>query len=235
MPMRVAGLIGGVSWASTVEYYRLINLKVNEALGGIHSAKCIIYSVDLGELKEYQDEGDWGSVAAALSEAARKLEAAGAEAIAICANTMHRVAEEVEEAVSIPLIHIGDVTAKRILARGVGIVGLLGTRFTMEEDFLKKRLRSYGLKVLVPEPGDREEVNRIIYEELVKGILKSESKKKLIEIIERLVEAGAEGVILGCTELPLLVKEGDVEVPLFDTTRIHAEAVADFILGKFEP
>jgi len=227
--MKIIGLIGGISWVSTIEYYRIINEEVNKRLGGIHSAKCIIYSVDLGELKEYQERGDWDSVAKILANAAKSLEKAGADVILICANTMHKVADIIEGEVKVPIIHIADATAEKIKERGLTSVGLLGTKFTMEEDFYKERLRRHGIEVLVPDKKEREIVNSIIYDELVKGIIRDESKQKLINIINRLADRGAQGVILGCTELPLLAKEDDVKIPIFDTTKIHAISAVEFI------
>lgn len=228
--MKVIGLIGGVSWVSTIEYYKIINKEVNRVLGGIHSAKCIIYSVDLGEIKEYQDKGDWKKVGEILLNAAKSLEKAGADVIIICANTMHKVADYIEQNIKIPLIHIADATASEILKKGIKKVGLLGTKFTMEEDFYKKRLEKYGITVLIPDPSDRDKINKIIYDELCKGIIKEESKRSLLEIINKLIKKGAEGIILGCTELPLLVKQEDVNVPIFDTTEIHAKAAVNFAL-----
>ena len=229
--LKVLGLIGGVSWASTVEYYRIINEEANKRLGGINTIECIVYSLNLGELKEYQDKDDWKSVANILLDAARKLERAGAEGIIICANTMHKVADYIEEDISIPLIHIVDATAKEIIKKKVRYVGLLGTKFTMEESFYRDRLKKYGISTIVPEPKDREVVNNIIYNELCKGIIREESKTTVISIIKKLVKKGAEGVILGCTELPLLIKQKDVDIPIFDTTMIHAKAAVNYALS----
>ena len=225
--MRI-GLIGGMSWQSTVEYYRLLNELTRERLGGMHSAECIVHSVEFAPIKAMQAAGQWAEAAKVLADAARGLEAAGADLLLICANTMHKVADEVQAAVSVPLLHIGDVTANAVQHAGLRTVGLVGTRFTMEQDFLRSRLESHGLTVLVPvEQGDRDELHRIIYEELSRGRFEPDSKKVCLAAIDRLVADGAEGVILGCTELELLVKPGDADVPLFPTTRLHVEAALE--------
>jgi amino-acid racemase len=229
--MKTIGLIGGMSWESSLEYYRIINEIVKARLGGFHSAKSVLYSVDFAEIETLQHQGKWPETAQILSRAARSLEAAGADFIVLCTNTMHKVAAEIESAVRIPLLHIADATAKKISSRGLKRIGLLGTRFTMEEDFYKGRLtQKYGLEVLVPNPPDREVIHRVIYQELVFGRIDPSSRRQFVAIIERLAGAGAEGVILGCTEIGLLVKDEDSPLPLFDTTRIHAEAAADLAL-----
>jgi len=229
--MKTIGLIGGTSWESSREYYRIINELVKEKLGGMHSAKCILYSVDFAELARLREKGGWERVAERFSGIARNLEASGAGMILLCANTTHIVAPEVEESVSIPLIHIVDATVKEIRKKGFKRVGLLGTKYTMEEDFYRKRLvEKHGIETIVPDSDDRELVNSVIVEELCMGKLTDSSRRRYIGIIGRLAEQGAQGVILGCTEIPLLVKEGDVEIPLFDTTAIHAKAAVDFAL-----
>lgn len=225
------GLIGGMSWESSLEYYRIINERVKTKLGGFHSAKSIIYSVDFAEIQELQFQGNWPETARILIEAAISLERAGADFIVLCTNTMHKVAPEIEAAVAIPLLHIGDATAGRILSMGFKKIGLLGTRFTMEDDFYKDRLaKRHGLEVIVPDQRDRETVHGVIYGELVKGRIESESRRSFAAVIDRLADAGAQGVILGCTEIGLLVHDEDSRIPLFDTTRIHAEAAVDLAL-----
>jgi aspartate racemase len=227
--MKRIGLIGGMSWESSAEYYRIINEGIKAKLGGFHSAECVMYSVDFAEIEALQHVGKWPETAQILSRCAQNLEAAGADVIVLCTNTMHIVAPEIESAVSIPLLHIADATAQRIYERGLRKIGLLGTRYTMEEEFYKGRLiRKHGLDVLVPDLPDREIVHRVIYKELVFGRIEPASRRQFLAIIERLACAGAEGVILGCTEIGLLVKQEDSPVPLFDTTRIHAEAAVDF-------
>jgi len=229
--MKRIGLIGGMSWESSAEYYRLINEGVKARLGGFHSAECVLYSVDFAEIEALQHVGKWAETAQILSRVAKDVEAAGADVIVLCTNTMHIVAPEIESAVRIPLLHIADATAQRICARGFRRIGLLGTRYTMEEEFYKGRLtRKHGLDVLVPDLPGREIVHRVIYQELVFGRIDPASRRQFLAIIERLVRAGAEGIILGCTEIGLLVKQEDSPVPLFDTTRIHAEAAVDFAL-----
>jgi aspartate racemase len=229
--MKTIGLIGGMSWESSAEYYRIINETIKVRLGGFHSAECVLYSVDFAEIEALQRGEKWPETAQILSGAAKNVEAAGADFIVLCTNTMHKVAPDIESAVRIPLLHIADATAQKICARGLRRIGLLGTRFTMEDDFYKGRLaRKHGLDILVPDPPDRQTVHRVIFQELVVGRIEQASHKQLLVIMERLARSGAEGVILGCTELGLLVKEKDSPVPLFDTTRIHAEAAVDFAL-----
>ena len=230
--MKTIGLIGGMSWESTVPYYRLINETIKERLGGLHSARLILYSVDFHEIEALQRQGDWEAAGLALAKAARSLEAAGASFLVLCTNTMHKVAHDIEDAVAIRLLHIADPTGAAIKDSGHRVVGLLGTRFTMEQDFYKGRLKDkFGLDVLVPEAEDRATVHRIIYEELVQGRVLAGSRDAYRKIIARLIGRGAEAVILGCTEIMLLVKPEDSAVPLFDTTFIHAEAAVERALS----
>lgn len=227
--MKTIGLIGGMSWESSAEYYRIINETTKARLGGLHSAKSILYSVDFAEIETLQHQGRWEETARLLSHAAKSLEAGGAEFIILCTNTMHKVAGEIEANIRIPLLHIADATARIIQTQGLRRIGLLGTRFTMEEDFYKGRLtQKHGLEVLVPDLGDREIVHRVIYEELCVGHINQASRQQFVTIMEHLAGAGAVGIILGCTEIGLLVKEGDSPVPLFDTTRLHAEAAVSY-------
>jgi len=229
--MKTIGLIGGMSWLSTAEYYRIINQEVNRKLGGLHSAKIIMQSFDFDTIEKMQTEGRWDDATNALVDSAIRLEDGGADCIVICTNTMHRNADDVQRNISIPLLSIVDATAERIEANGLKRVGLLGTRFTMTEDFYKRRLsEKFGIEVLVPGNEDVETVNDIIYKELCLGEINQSSKERIIEIINGLVDSGAEGVILGCTELPLLVKQEDIKIPLFDTTQIHAEYAVEYAL-----
>jgi aspartate racemase len=229
---KVIGLIGGMSWESSSEYYRIINQAVREKLGGLRSARCLMWSFDFGEIEALQHAGRWDDATALMIDAAQRLERGGADFFLICTNTMHRMADQVQAAVHIPLLHIADPTAERIKARGIRRVGLLGTAFTMEQDFYKGRLKDrFGLDVLVPETEDRATVHRIIYEELVQGRVETGSREAYRKIIARLVERGAEAVILGCTEIMLLVKPEDSNVPLFDTTGIHAQAAVERALS----
>ncbi|WP_416829232.1 aspartate/glutamate racemase family protein [Ectobacillus polymachus] len=224
--MKTIGLIGGMSWESSLEYYRIINEEVKNKLGGLHSAKCLLYSVDFEEIERYQAEGDWESAGNLLADVAQSLEKAGAEIIVICTNTMHKVIGYIEEKVSLPILHIADATATQIQKQEIRTVGLLGTKYTMEQDFYKSRIESNGIKVLIPNHEDRDAINKVIYEELCLGNIQQSSRDYYKEVIKRLVDDGAEGIILGCTEIGLLVKQEDSEVPLFDTTVIHAiEAV----------
>ncbi len=225
--MKTIGLIGGMSWESSAEYYRLINEAVKERLGGLHSAQLLLYSVDFAAIERLQHRGDWDAAGAILADAARRLERGGADFLLLCTNTMHKVADAITGAVSIPFVHIADPTATAIRTTGVGTIGLLGTRFTMEQEFYRGRLEGQdGLRVLVPDAADREAVHRIIYDELCLGIISEESRAAYRAIMARLVAQGAEGIILGCTEITLLVSAADATVPLFDTTRLHAEAAA---------
>jgi aspartate racemase len=225
--MKTIGLIGGMSWESTVPYYRVINETIKAQLGGLHSAKLILYSVDFHEIEELQRQDDWDSAGQALAHAARSLEAAGASFLVLCTNTMHKVAHQIEAAVNIPLLHIADPTATEIKKSGHTVVGLLGTRFTMEQAFYKDRLRDrHGLQVKVPAMADRDIVHRIIYEELCLGIVKAESRAEYQRVMQDLASQGVQSIILGCTEISLLVNAHDSPVPLFDTTAIHARAAA---------
>lgn len=226
--MKTIGLIGGMSWESTIPYYRLINETIKLRLGGLHSAKVVLYSVDFHEIERLQHAGDWEAAGVMLAEAARALEAAGADFLVLCTNTMHKVADSIEAAVAIPLFHIADPTAAEIRQAGHATVGLLGTRFTMEQAFYRDRLSErHGLGVVVPDAEDREIVHRIIYEELCLGIVKPESRAAYRRIMGKLAAQGAEAIILGCTEISLLVDQQDAEVPLFDTTAIHARMAAE--------
>ncbi len=229
--MKTIGLIGGMSWESSSEYYQIINQVVHAKLGGFHSAKCLMYSVDFAEIETLQVEGRWAEAAQMLADAARNLEKGGADFIVLCTNTMHKSADEIQAAVTIPFLHIADATAEKILAKRIRKVALLGTRYTMQEDFYKGRLsEKFGLSVMVPNPQEQEVLHRIIFEELVVGKIEPQSKKDYLEIIERLINRGVDGIILGCTEIGLLVQQSDVQVPIFDTARIHAEAAVEFAL-----
>ncbi|MFD0275439.1 aspartate/glutamate racemase family protein [Kitasatospora sp. NPDC127111] len=222
--MKTLGLIGGMSWESTAEYYRTVNRLTRERLGGLHSARLVLHSVDFATVERFQAEGRWDEAGAVLADAARSLEAAGAELLLLCTNTMHKVADRIEAAVSVPLLHLADATADAVRAAGLRTVGLLGTAFTMEQDFYRGRLAANGLTVLVPDADGRAEVHRVIYEELCRGVVRAESRAAYRRVIGQLVAAGAEGVILGCTEIELLVGDADSPVPLFPTARLHAEA-----------
>jgi amino-acid racemase len=231
--MKTIGLIGGMSWESSIEYYRIINQTVKTRLGGLHSAKSVMVSVDFAEVEILQHQGRWAEAADMLIEAAQSLEDGGADLIVLCTNTMHKVADEIQANLKIPFLHIADATAQRVLASGIRIVGLLGTRFTMEEEFYKGRLsKTYGLNVIVPDAQEREVIHRVIYDELVLGKIEPSSKAQYVEIIEQMIRQGAEGIILGCTEIGLLVHQEDSRVPLFDTTRIHAEAAVEYALKE---
>ncbi|WP_026049063.1 aspartate/glutamate racemase family protein [Bacillus bingmayongensis] len=231
--MQMIGLIGGMSWESSAEYYRIINEQVKKRLGGLHSAKCLLYSVDFAEIEYYQSEGDWEKAGEVLGEAAYSLEKAGADFIVICTNTMHKVISNIKEKVSIPILHIADATAIEIKKHGIRSVGLLGTKYTIEQDFYKSRIEQNGIKIIVPNEADRELINGIIYNELCLGEINQVSRDSYKEIINRLVQNGAEGIILGCTEIGLLVKQEDSQVPLFDTTFIHAVEAVNISLGRY--
>lgn len=233
--MKTIGLIGGISWQSTIVYYRVINQRVNELLGGSHSARVLLNSVDFDEVALMQHEGRWEEFQELLIGVAKSLERGGADFFLICANTPHIVADGVEQAVGIPLVHIGDSTGAAIRQAGMKRVGLLGTRFTMEEDFLKGRLLDkFGIGAFVPEKEDRDIVHRVIYDELVKGVIRDESRAEYLKIIDKLTADGAEGIILGCTEIPLLVTPNDTEAVLFDTTSLHAESAVDLGLNRVD-
>ena len=222
--MKTIGLIGGMSWESSALYYQLINELVRDQLGGLHSAKVVLASVDFAEIEELQSAGDWDRAGELLAVEASRLQAAGADFLVLCTNTMHKVAPVIEAATSIPLLHLADATGDAVTAAGVEAVGLLGTAFTMEQDFYKDRLAGHGLTVLIPDAAQRAAVHRIIYEELVLGIVEESSRAQYREVIAALVDRGVQGVILGCTEIELLVSQTDSPVPVFPTTRIHAEA-----------
>jgi aspartate racemase len=229
--MKTIGLLGGMSWESTEVYYRLVNEGVKARLGGLHSASVAMYSVDFAPIAQLQKDGAWDVAGHQLAEGARRVEAAGADFLVLCTNTMHRVAPAIEQAIRIPLIHIADPTGHAIRERGIGVIGLLGTRFTMEQEFYRGRLAArHGLEVLVPDAAERDLVHGVIYEELCLGTVRDASRRRYIEIIEGLARRGAGGVILGCTEISMLVRPEDVDVPLFDTTALHAEAAVTHAL-----
>ena len=231
--MKTIGLLGGMSWESSLEYYRLLNQLVRQRLGGMHSARCILFSLDFAEIEELQMRDEWGKATEILIEAAQGLENAGAEGLLICTNTMHKLADQVQENLSIPLLHIADGTAQAIKDQGLQTVGLLGTRFTMEEDFYCSRLvDKYDLQVLIPNADDRQVIHDVIYDELVQGVIEPASRQAYLGIIDRLVKRGAQGIILGCTEIGLLVKPEHTDIPLFDTTLIHAQAAVDWALSN---
>jgi aspartate racemase len=224
--VKTIGLVGGMSWESSAEYYRIINEETTRKLGGLHSAKLVMYSLDFEPVEKLQHLGSWQELERMMISAAQTVESTSAQLLLICSNTMHKFADEIQANIHIPLLHIADTTASAISARfpGVKTVGLLGTRFTMEQDFYKNRLVRHGLDVIIPELGDRQIVHEIIYRELVLGVVREESKRSMLQVIERLIAGGAQGIVLGCTEIPLLIHEGDAAVPVFDTTRIHAES-----------
>ena len=224
--LKTIGLIGGMSWESAVTYYKIINETVKEKLGGLHSAKCILYSVDFQEIEECQANGNWEKSGEILGEAANNLEKAGADFIVICTNTMHKVINQIKEKISIPILHIAKMTAEKILEKGLKNIALLGTKYTMEQDFYKSKLIEKEINVIIPDKNDIEIINKVIYDELCLGTINSNSKKKFLEIVDKLRSKGAEGIILGCTEIGLLIKNEDTDVPLFDTAVIHAEEAA---------
>ena len=225
--MQTIGLLGGMSWESTLTYYQAVNQVVKERLGGLHSAKCVLYSVDFQEIEHCQSSGDWDRSARILAAAAQSLERAGADFILICTNTMHKVYSQVQAAVSVPVLHIADLTLDALRSRGIRRVALLGTTYTMEQDFYKQRLTDGGVDVLIPGQEDRGAINRVIFDELCQGIISPESKALFLRVLDDLNAAGAEGAILGCTEIGLLIHQGDTDFPLFDTTLIHARAAAE--------
>jgi aspartate racemase len=225
--VRTIGLLGGMSWESTAHYYRVINEAVRDRLGGLHSAPIVLHSVDFAPIAELQAADDWETAAIELGQAARGLASAGAEFLVIATNTMHIVAPQIEAAAGIPVLHIADPTADAALAAGIGTLGLLGTRFTMEKDFYRERLEARGLGVLVPDDADRDTVHRVIYDELVLGVVRDESRELYRGAMQRLVERGAQGIVLGCTEITMLVGPDDASVPLLDTTELHALAAVD--------
>ena len=230
--MKTIGLLGGMSWESTVTYYQIINETIKRTLGGLHSAKVLLYSVDFAEIEEYQAKGEWEKSAAVLAEAAVNLERAGADFIVICTNTMHKVAPQIQSKLSIPIIHIAEATADELKANGIAKVGLLGTKYTMTQAFYKSKLTEAGIEVVIPDDEGVEIINDIIYHELCLGITSNESKKKYLQIIGQLERLGAQGVILGCTEIGLLIQQQDTKLPVYDTTQIHAAKAALLAIGK---
>ena len=229
--MKTIGLLGGMSWESTQAYYRLLNQQVAERLGGLHSAKVVLDSVDFADIEVLQRAGDWEALAEILVQHALRVEAAGADCLMIGTNTMHRVAPQVEAAISIPLVHIADATAQALLKDHVQRVGLLGTRFTMEQAFYRERLEAHGIEVLVPDAAQRDDVHRIIYEELCRGVLEDTSRTTYLAVVEALTQQGADGVILGCTEIGLLINQNDTHTPLYDTTFLHAQGAVEWALA----
>jgi len=230
--MKTIGIIGGMSWESSLEYYRIINQIIRERLGGLHSARSLMLSVDFSPIEKMQADGDWDSATQEMVQCAKHLEAGGADCILIATNTMHLMFDAVQEATSLPTLHIADAAAKKIRSMDLTTVGLLGTQFTMEMDFYTGRLeKKFGIRTLTPDRRDRGMINQVIYEELVLGKIKNESKQRFLRVIGKMQESGAQGIILGCTEIPLLVKQGDTSIPLFDTTYLHAESAVDFALS----
>ncbi|HFK1746749.1 aspartate/glutamate racemase family protein [Bacillus cereus] len=230
--MKTIGLIGGMSWESTSEYYRIINEEIKERLGGLHSAKCLINSVDFEEIERCQSSGDWDGAGEILGNAAYSLQKGGADFIIICTNTMHKVVGKIKAKIDIPVLHIADATAKEIKRKDIQKVGLLGTKYTMEQDFYKSRIEEYDIKVIVPSEKNRKEINKVIYTELCLGKIVSQSREYYKRVIEELVQKGAQGIILGCTEIGLLIKQENVSVPIFDTTHIHAIEAVKVALGR---
>lgn len=222
--VKTVGMIGGMSWESTVSYYQALNEGIKAELGGLHSAKICLYSVDFSEIEALQHQGKWDETAVILSQAAQSVEAGGADCLLICTNTMHKVAPQIEANITIPILHIADATAEQLLSDGVTKVGLLGTRFTMEQDFYKRRLvDKFGIEVLVPNEEDRDVIHTVIYEELCQGVVNAESRERYLDVVDRLASQGAQAVILGCTEIALLINQSHTNVPLYDTTKIHAD------------
>lgn len=229
--MKKIGLIGGISWVSTSDYYKFINTGINEKLGGLNFAECIIYSFNYADIKKNNDAGDWDKTLRMLTDASNHLKNAGAEAIVLCANTMHLLADQLEKNVGLPVIHIAVHTANAIRQQKIKKVGLLGTKFTMEQSFFTDKLKEQNIEYLIPGEEDRNFIHYTIFEELGRGLILEQSKNRYLSIIDKLIEKGADGIILGCTEIPLLIKQEDVRVPVFDTTLIHSEAVVEFMLG----
>jgi aspartate racemase len=229
--MKTIGLIGGLTWLSTLDYYRLLNEMVNQRLGGVEAGQIIVYSVNFGEIKVLTEAGQWDEIARRISGVAKKLEQAGADCILIGANTMHKIADEVQAAVTIPVIHIAEEVANSIKEKGLSSVALLGTKYTMQLDFYKNKLAAKGISTIIPNEAEIEVINTAIYTEMGKGVFTSATKAKFLEIIQRLITEGAEGIILGCTEIPILIKQEDCTVPVFDTTRIHSQAAVRFALS----
>lgn len=230
--MKTIGLLGGMSWESTVTYYQIVNKAIKQELGGLHSAKVLLYSVDFAEIEKCQAEGDWEKSGDILSEAAENLEKAGADFIVICTNTMHKIVPQIQSRIGIPVIHIAEATAEELKRHNIARVALLGTKYTMTQDFYKEKLENAGISVLIPDEPEIETVNSIIYEELCLGIISEESKEKILHIIDSLAKQGAQGVILGCTEIGLLIQQKDTDLPVFDTTQIHALKAARLSVEK---
>lgn len=231
--MKTIGLLGGMSWESSLNYYKIINEEVKARLGGHHSCKSLMYSVDFAEIEELQHAGEWDRLTEMMINSAARIKQGNADFLIICTNTMHKMAEEIERNAGIQVLHIADAAAEEIKARKIGKVGLLGTRFTMEQDFYRERLsKKHGIDVIIPEEQDRQQIHDIIYNELVLGIIKDSSRRTYLEIIEKLASMGAKGIVLGCTEIPLLVNQKDCEIELFDTTGIHAKAAVDLALKE---
>ncbi|MDD3169233.1 MAG: aspartate/glutamate racemase family protein [Eubacteriales bacterium] len=230
--MKTIGLIGGTSWESTVTYYQIINETIKAQLGGFHSAKCLLYSLDFHEIEECLTAGDWKTVAGILTDAALRLEKGGADFIMICTNTLHKVVDLIQESISIPILHIAEVTAAELKEQKIDKVALLGTKYTMEQDFIKDRLMKNGISVMIPGEQDRERINAIIFQELCLGIVSGQSREEYLRIIDGMMEQGARGVILGCTEIGLLINQSDTQAPLFDTTVIHGKRAALHAIGK---
>ena len=234
MNLKTIGLIGGMSWESSMTYYKVINETVKNKLGGLHSAKCIMYSVDFYDIEKCQADGNWEKSGEILGEAAYNLEKAGADFIVICTNTMHKVINQIKERISIPILHIAEMTAEKILEKKMKNIALLGTKYTMEQDFYKSKLIEKGINVIIPDKNDIEIINKVIYDELCLGIINPESKVKYLEIVKTLKQKGAEGIILGCTEIGLLIKNEDTDIPLFDTALIHAEQAAIYSIKDYK-
>jgi len=230
--MKTIGMIGGMSWESTVTYYQVINEIIKENLGGFHSAKCLLYSVDFHEIEECLTDGNWERGAEILTDAALRLERGGADFIIICTNTLHKVADQIQSRISIPILHIAEVTAEELKENHIDKVALLGTKYTMEQDFYKDRLIKNGITVMIPEEQDRERINTIIFQELCLGIISDKSKKEYLRIIDDMMRQGAQGIILGCTEIGLLINQNDAKAPLFDTTVIHGKRAAFYSIGS---
>ena len=229
--MKLIGLIGGMSWYSSAEYYKIINETVMQIQGGLHSAESLMYSVDGGLIEDLLKKGEWKKISTILTNAAKKLEKGGADLILMSCNTVHKIADKIETEISVPFLHIADAAAEKIKEKGLKKVGLLGSKFTMEEDFYKGRMTvKHGLEVIIPDAEERKQVNEIIFSELVMGIIKDSSKKKYLRIIENLKKRGAQGIVLGCTEIPLLIKQDDVDIPVFSTTEIHAKKAVEFAI-----
>ena len=229
--MKILGLIGGISWVSTVDYYRLINEGINAKLGGLEFAELMMHSINYGEIKRNEDADDWDNILQMLTDASLNMERSGAKTIVVCSNTMHLIADQLQQNINIPVIHIAIATANAIVEKGLKKVGLLGTRFTMERDFFRDKLTEKGIEILIPEDDERGHIHYTIFEEFGRGIFSAETKQYYIEVINKLVAQGAEGIILGCTEIPMLIKCSDVDIPLFDTTAIHSKAAVDFALS----